>query len=229
MKKRGIILTLLTIHCLLLTCYAQTPRKLIYADDFSKPLDPKTWAAEIEPAANTSIVYTKNRSLILDTKGGVTIWLNMLLSGNIQIEYDRQVLVDTGKNDRLSDLNQFWMATDPHNTNLFTRNGKFEAYDDLNLYYVGMGGNTNKTTRFRKYYNGQKPLIQEYLDKPHLLQANTTYHIKIVVNKGITSYWVNGECYFTYTDPAPLTSGYFGFRSTWSRQAITNFKAYQLQ
>lgn len=208
--------------------YAQTPGKLIYADDFSKPLDPKTWTAEIEPAANTSVVYTKNESLILDTKGGVTVWLNKVLTGNIQIEYDRVVLVDTGKNDRLSDFNQFWMATDPHNPNLFTRNGKFEAYDDVNLYYVGMGGNTNKTTRFRKYFNGQKPLIQEYLDKPHMLQPNKTYHIKIVVNKGVTSFWVDGERYFTHMDATPLTSGYFGFRSTWSRQSVTNFKVYQL-
>jgi len=208
--------------------YSQTPGKLIYADNFSKPLDPKTWVAEIEPAANTSVVYTKNKALVLDTKSGVTVWLNKMLSGNIQIEYDRVVLVDTGKNDRLSDFNQFWMATDPHNANLFTRNGKFEAYDDVNLYYVGMGGNTNKTTRFRKYFNGQKPLIQEYLDKPHVLQPNKTYHIKIVVNKGVTSFWVDGERYFTYTDPTPLTSGYFGFRSTWSRQSVTNFKVYQL-
>ncbi|USJ33555.1 DUF6250 domain-containing protein [Dyadobacter chenhuakuii] len=26
-------------------------------------------------------------------------------------------MVDGGKNDRLSDLNQFWMATDPRNAN----------------------------------------------------------------------------------------------------------------
>jgi rhamnogalacturonan endolyase len=211
--------------------YAQTPGKLIYSDDFSKPLDSKTWISEIEPKPDAvSKVYTKNNSLILDTKGGVTVWLNKELKGNIQIEYDRQVLVDTGKNDRLSDFNQFWMATDPHNANLFTRSGKFEAYDNLVLYYVGMGGNTNKTTRFRKYLvNGTKPIIKEYLDEPHRLKANKVYHIKTIVNKGITSFWVDGECYFTYTDPEPLTSGYFGFRCTWSRQEIKNLKVYQLK
>jgi len=219
--------------CVLITAtgYAQTPGRLIYADDFSKPLDNKTWVAEIEPKpTGVSKVYTKNSSLILDTKGGVTVWLNKVLQGNIQIEYDRQVLVGTGKNDRLSDFNQFWMATDPHNPNLFTRSGKFEAYNNLQLYYVGMGGNTNKTNRFRKYLlNGTKPVIKEYLDAAHLLKANTVYHIKTIVNKGVTSFWVNGECYFTYTDPEPLTSGYFGFRSTWSRQEIKNLKIYQLK
>ena len=226
MKKLLFLLMLLTS-----ISYAQTPGKLIYADSFSKPLNAKTWIAEIEPKPNAiSKVYTSNNALIIDTKGGVTVWLNKLLKGNIQIEYDRQVLVDTGKNDRLSDFNQFWMATDPHNANLFTRNGKFEAYDNLQLYYVGMGGNTNKTNRFRKYLvNGTKPIIKEYLDAPHLLKANTVYHIKTIVNKGVTSFWVNGECYFTYTDPQPLISGYFGFRSTWSRQEIKNLKIYQLK
>lgn len=211
--------------------YAQSSVKLIYTDDFSKPLDSKIWVSEIESKPDAvSKVYTKSNALILDTKGGVTVWLNKVLNGDIQIEYDRQVLVDSGKNDRLSDFNQFWMATDPHNTKLFTRTGKFEDYDNLSLYYVGMGGNTNKTNRFRKYLvNGTKPVIKEYLDAPHLLKANTVYHIKTIVNKGVTSYWVNGECYFTYTDPEPLTSGYFGFRSTWSRQEIKNLRIYQLK
>ena len=212
--------------------HAQTPGKLIYSDDFTKPLNPKTWISEIEPkpAPAKSSVYTKNGALILDTKGGVTLWLNLVLKGNIQIEYDRKVLVDTGSNDRLSDFNQFWMATDPKNPNLFTRTGKFEDYDNLQLYYVGMGGNTNKTTRFRKYESGgTKPVIKEYLDAPHLLQANKTYHIKTIVKDGKISYWVDGECYVDYTDPAPLTSGYFGFRSTWSRQEVRYLRIYELK
>jgi hypothetical protein len=198
----------------------------IFSDDFDGPLDPATWVIEMEPKPDArSSVYTKDHALILDTRGGVTVWLNKPLSGNLQIEYDRKVLVDTGKNDRLSDLNQFWMARDPHEINLFSRHGKFETYDNLVLYYVGMGGNGNKTTRFRKYLeNGTKPVIREYLDALHLLEANTNYHIKIVVQNGTTSYWVNDDCYFSYADPSPLTSGYFGFRSTWSRQEIKNLR-----
>jgi hypothetical protein len=226
MRKLGLFLILISNISI-----AQVRDKLIFTADFSKPLNNKLWIAEIEPTRDAvSTVYTQNNSLILNTKGGVTVWLNKLLKDDIRIEYDRQVLVDTGKNDRLSDLNQFWMASDPHNPNLFTRNGKFEAYNNLQLYYVGMGGNTNKTTRFRKYQSsGTKPVIKEYLDAPHLLKANQIYHIKIIVNKGVTSYWVNGDCYFTWTDPTPLTSGYFGFRSTWSRQEIKNFKILSLK
>ena len=225
MKKIGLFFIFVST-----LAFAQTHDKLIFTADFSKPMDDKLWVTEIEAKPGAiSTVYTKNNALILDTKGGVTVWLNKLLTGNIRIEYDRQVLVDNGRNDRLSDFNQFWMASDPHNSNLFTRSGKFEEYDNLQLYYVGMGGNTNKTTRFRKYESGgTKPIIKEYLDAPHLLKANKTYHIQIIVNKSVTSYWVDGECYFTWNDPAQLTSGYFGFRSTWSRQEIKNLKIFDL-
>lgn len=198
--------------------------RLIFSDDFTGSLDPKLWVAEIEPKG-VSTVYSRGGALVLNTRGGVTVWLNKLLTGDLRIEFDRTVLVDTGANDRLSDMNVFWMAKDPGNANLLTRNGKFESYDNLELYYVGMGGNTNKTTRFRKYYSGgNKPVIKEYLDPAHRLQANTTYHIKILVGNGATSYWVNNECFFTYADPRPLTEGYFGFRSTWSRQEVRHFK-----
>ena len=183
------------------------------------------WIAEIEPKPNaTSTVYIKDSTLILDTKGGVTVWFNNKLSGNIQIDFDRTVLVDTGRNDRLSDANVFWMASDPSNPNLFTRSGKLEDYDNLDLYYASIGGNTNKTTRFRKYSNNQKPLIKEYLDAPHLLQKGKSYHITITTHDATTTFTVNGEPWFTYTDPTPLTTGYFGFRSTWSRQEIRNFR-----
>jgi hypothetical protein len=212
----------------LVAASASAQGKLLYSDDFDKLLNSKDWIAEMEPAPN-SAVYTQNGGLVLNTRKGVTVWFNKLLKGDIEIDFDRTVLVDTGRNDRLSDLNQFWGASDPHNANLFTRSGKLEDYDALSLYYIGMGGNTNKTTRFRKYLgDGTKPLIQEYIDAAHLLVANKTYHIKIVVAKGVTSYWVDGQCYFTYTDAKLLQDGYFGFRSTWSRQVVRNFRIYRL-
>ena len=31
------------------------------------------------------------------------------------------------------------------------RSGKFEEYNDLLTYYVGLGGNRNTTSRFRRY------------------------------------------------------------------------------
>jgi hypothetical protein len=204
-------------------------KTLIYSDNFEKVLDPKIWKAEIAPLPNSSVTVQDGK-LVLDTQGGVTVWFNRKLEGNIEIEYDWTVVVDGGKNDRLSDLNQFWMASDPKNKNLFTRKGVLEEYDSLSLYYIGMGGNTNTTTRFRKYPgNGERVLIQEYLDKEHLLTANHTYKIRIVVEKGSTGFWVDGRQYFFYKDKNPLSEGYFGFRSTKSRHRIDNFKVFQLK
>jgi rhamnogalacturonan endolyase len=197
----------------------------ILTDDFK---DTRQLVIEMTPAPNSS-VYTDHGKLILDTKGGVTVWVNKRLEGNIKIEYKRKVLTEDKINDRLSDLNTFWMAQDPLNPNLFTRNGVLERYDSLRLYYVGMGGNTNSTTRFRKYEgNGTRTLIQEYKDADHLLKKDKEYKITIIVKDGVSSYFVDDVLYFTYKDPNPITAGYFGFRSTWSRQEISQLRIYKL-
>ena len=205
-------------------------KKLLFSDDF-KTLDTLKWRSEIEPKPNSS-VYVKQGKLVLNTQGGVTVWLRHPLRGNLLIEYTRKIPVAGSPNDRLSDLNQFWMASSPGGTTitLGTHSGKLEGYDSLHLYYVGIGGNTNSTTRFRKYQgNGERTLVQEYTDAAHLLQANKEYKIKTIVQNGTTSFWVDGKCYFTYQDPAPLTEGFFGFRSTKSRQELSNFKVYQIE
>ncbi len=203
-------------------------QQLIFEDDFSKTLDTKVWKVEMEHQPNSS-VFTKDGHLILDTQGGVTVWLNRLLKGNYVIEYTRTIEMDQKANDRLSDLNQFWMAKDPRQENLFTRSGALASYDSLQLYYVGMGGNYNSTTRFRKYQgNGERTLLQEYADQDHMLLPNHTYTIRTVVLNGKVSFYVDGKLYFTYDDPTPLREGYFGFRSTKSRQSISGIKIYQL-
>src|SRR4051812_34957066 len=98
-----IILTII-FNCLVCTSFAQ---RLIFKDDFK---DTHKWIIEMVPTPNSS-VYTDHGKLILDTKGGVSVWLNQRLEGNILIEYKRKVLVAGKVNDRLSDLNQFWMAS----------------------------------------------------------------------------------------------------------------------
>jgi hypothetical protein len=225
MKKTVLILFLLFS---VLSPGAQDRTSILFTDDFTK-LDTSTWIAEIVPLPDSK-VYCREGRLFLDTKGGVTVWLNKLLTGNIRIEYTRTVLDEGNANDRLSDLNTFWMASDPRNKNLFTRNGVLESYDSLQLYYVGMGGNTNKTTRFRKYDGkGERTLLKEYTDSAHLLKPNTSYKISIEVIGNTTRYAVNGETWFEYTDPAILKQGYFGFRSTKSRQSIDRITIYKLE
>ncbi len=113
---------------------------------------------------------------------------------------------------------------------MFTRSGTFSEYDSLQLYYAGIGGNTNTTTRFRKYQgNGERTLLFDLQDKEHLLQPNKNYLIQIVVYNGTTKVFVDGEQYFSYTDDEPLTEGYFGFRTVKSHQEIEDLKVYRLK
>jgi len=201
--------------------------KLLYKDDFDNGL--KNWVVEI-PSGPGSTVTVKEKKMLIDVDGGATIWLNKKLSGNLIITYNRKVIVDTGRNDRLSDLNQFWMAIDPRNENLFTRSGIFSEYDSLLLYYVGFGGNSNTTTRFRKYTgNGERVLLSDLTDQEHLLKPNKNYSIKIVVYDGLSKFFVDDKEFFSFQDTNSITAGYFGFRTTQSRQEIDDFKIYRLK
>lgn len=201
--------------------------QLLYQDNFEE--DMKNWVVET-PDSPYSSVKIENGKLVIDVDHGATVWLNKKLSGNILIEYHRKVIMNDGHNDRLSDLNQFWMATDPRQENLFTRSGIFSEYHNLRLYYAGIGGNNNSTTRFRKYPGtGQRDLLFDLQDKQHLLQANKNYLIQIVVYNGSTRVYVDGEEYFFFIDNEPLTDGYFGFRTVKSHQQMDDFKVFKLK
>ena len=201
--------------------------KSLYQDNFDDGM--KNWVVET-PESPYSKVDIENGKLVIDVDHGATVWFDKKLSGNVLIEYHRKVIMNNGHNDRLSDLNQFWMATDPKRENVFTRSGTFREYDSLRMYYAGIGGNRNSTTRFRKYQgDGERTLLFDLKDEHHLLQPNKTYLIQLVVDKGTTSVFVDGEQYFLFTDNAPLTEGYFGFRTVKSHQKMDDFKVYRLK
>ncbi len=235
-SKHLILIGIFTLSLIQFKASAQTVKTnpdhyqkgaLIYRSDFDTDL--KDWVVEFPPSP-TSSVTLKNGKLVIDVRGGATVWFNKKLSGNLLIEYKRKVILDNGPNDRISDLNQFWMATDPKNPNLFTRTGVFAQYDSLLMYYVGFGGNTNKTTRFRKYNGkGERVLLTDLTDKKHLLEPNKEYTIKTIVYNGVTRFFVDEVEYFSFQDKEPLREGYFGFRTTKSRHEIKDFKVYKLK
>ncbi|WP_222838262.1 DUF6250 domain-containing protein [Chitinophaga pinensis] len=51
----------------------------------------------------------------------------------------------------------------------------------------------------------------------------------IWVQNGTVVFAVDGIEYFHYSDPASLQEGYLGFRSTWSRQEISQFQITTIQ
>jgi len=229
MKKKDIVIFILLIVPSPLIAQINTNtivKEIIFFDDFES--ETKNWIVEFEKPS-TSHLRIDNGKLDINTSAGATVWFRNKLSGDILITFDATIIDSSGINDRVSDLNAFWMASDQSNNNIFTRNGKFSSYDNLNLYYAGIGGHDNTKTRFRKYhYNGEKPVIKEYLDKDHLLEGNKTYSIEIFVEENRTMFYLNKILYFDYLDDNPITEGYFAFRTTRSHQQIKNFKIYHL-
>ncbi len=172
---------------------------------------------------------------------GLTLWRREKLAAPVEIEYDACV-VSEGGGDRLSDLNCFWMASDPLSpSNLWKRaawrNGVFANCYSLQLYYLGYGGNGNTTTRFRRYDGNEAavsdtaqrpPILREYTDEAHLLRPNHWYHIRITCQGDRTCYYIDGERLVDFREAAPLSEGWFGLRTTESRVRFANFSCRQL-
>lgn len=186
------------------------------------------WRVEQEKPEQTQLV-TDDHSLHIDTAAGLTVWLDKPLSGSYRISFSREVRTEGQQNDRLSDVNMFWAARDPVNPDLFTRQGELSSYDSLELFYAGIGGNWNTTSRFR-YYDGlgERHLLTEYTSVDRLLRAGHPYQLVIEVNDRQTRLLVDGEEWFAADYTAPPDSGYFGFRTVWSRQIIRDFTLAQL-
>ncbi|MCM4156945.1 DUF6250 domain-containing protein [Gramella sp. AN32] len=204
---------------------------LIYQEDFDSGL--ADWKVEQMPGGTVEV---NNGKLEINDVSGCTVWLKEKFDGPLMIEYDAFLIKEGGPNDRVSDLNCFWMATDPENPDDFfansaKRGGKFSNYDSLQLYYMGVGGNDNSTTRFRRYTgDGKRPLLPEHdlSAKEFMLEPNTKYHIKIIANDEVVQYYRNDQLLVEYIDDAPYTLGYFGFRTVNNHTTVDNFKVYSL-
>lgn len=187
------------------------------------------WVVEAE--SSDSRVEFFGDTVGIRTPAGLTLWRKQPMSTPFTLTYEAMV-VKNDSTERLSDLNCFFLATDPASSDgnvferLAERHGVFANCSQMQLYYVGYGGNWNTTTRFRRY-NGQPnpPLLQEYTDSAHLLQANRWYRIRIEADDSRIRYYIDEELLFEYSDPQPLHFGWFGFRTTWSHCLLRAFSA----
>lgn len=203
---------------------------VLYEDSFNRA-DTTAWVIESEtPADLETLVF--DGALDIDVPRGITIWNTTRFKGNVMFEFDVTVVAGGGGNDRVSDLNCFWMATDPQFPNRFFersawRGGKFWNYYSLNLYYVGYGGHDNTKTRMRRYDAGippPPPILKEYDDPTHLIQPNKTNSVRIVCFESRVLYFFNGEKIFDITDDNPYKEGYFGFRTTQNHMKVHHFR-----
>ena len=204
---------------------------LLFADDFTQDLS--LWRAELETGGT---VEARGGRLVIDVPAGCTVWFVPPIEGPVLIEYDVRVISAGDKNDRVSDLNCFWMATDARSPdNLFAtkRGGKFEEYNPLRAYYVGLGGNGNTTTRFRRYIGDKelRPLLPEHdlRDKSDLITPNAWQRIRLVAHGKLIQYWRDDRKLFELLDEAPYESGHFGFRTVSNQMEIRRFCVYRLK
>ncbi|MGA2440402.1 MAG: DUF6250 domain-containing protein [Tepidisphaeraceae bacterium] len=204
--------------------------KLLYGDDFDK--DSGQWKCELE---NGGSVTPGEGRLDIDVPAGASVWFKPLLQGPVLIQYDATVIKAGGPNDRVSDLNCFWMARDSRNLpDIFAvhRSGKFEDYNQLLTYYVGLGGNGNTTTRFRRYIGDavQRPLLPQYdlRGRQDMIAPNVSQLIQLLACNQIVQYYRDGKRIFDFHDDHPYTSGWFAFRTTKNHMQIRHFRVYQL-
>lgn len=190
-------------------------------------MKPDDWVVEQMPGGTVTV---KDGEIEIRDKAGCTVWFRKELKAPVEISYEAMV-VGSGEPDyRVSDLNCFWMARDPRTPdNLFakdhSRTGQFATYDTLETYYVGYGGNTNSTTRFRRYTgDGKRPLLPEHdLSAPQfMLKPDHWYRIRLTARDGKATYERDGEVLFQYEDDEFLDRGWFGFRTVWSHLRIRN-------
>ena len=220
-----------SISVLLVAGCATQPatRTLLYADNFNSA---EHWIVEAEqPGAH---VVTRHGVLDIDTPAGLTLWFRPRLAGPLEIEFEATAVAAQGPNDQVSDLNVFWMATNRDGSAPATahRSGRFEDYNDLRTYYVGLGGNRNTTTRFRRYIGDpvRRPLLAEHdlTGRDALLVANQSQRITLVANGKQVAYLRDGRTLFSWEDPSPYTTGWFALRTTKSHLRIRHLRIYSL-
>lgn len=217
--------------------YSKTENEiLLYHITFDNKADLKNF--KIETEVNNSEVQIKNGNLDIDAIKGTTIWFKEKLFAPIQIEYTAVVLDEDGRNDRVSDLNCFFMAIDPQCPSNITscrdstRTGRFGDYHRLRTYYVGYGGHDNTTTRMRRYvgYTGERPVLEEHdIGFPEIIKENQPIKVKIKVLGNNISYSHNDKVIFKMNDTLPYHEGWFAFRTVRNHMQIQDLKITKLK
>ncbi|MGI5379654.1 DUF6250 domain-containing protein [Streptomyces sp. CA-251387] len=205
---------------------AASHRRLIAHDDFRHGL--AQWVTELQDGGT----ITASRGVLeIDVPSGATVWFRRRLEGPYLLEYTATAVSEGGANDRVSDLNNFWNATDvrsPDDLFATQRGGALAEYDYLKTYYAGYGANYNTTTRLRRYVGevGARPLIYDYTEP--LLVPNQPNRVRVVSDGSTVRWWNNGRLVFDYVDQEPYRSGHFAFRTVWSHFRISDFRVWRL-
>jgi hypothetical protein len=231
-SSRTFTSALAALACVALCGCAARPEfgTLLHSDDFNAGL--ANWQIEAEQPGR---IEASNGVLEIDVPAGVTLWFKPRLQGAVAIEFKATAVSAGGPNDKVSDLNVFWMANNPDGVEpVFAtqRSGAFEQYNNLRTYYAGLGGNRNTSTRFRRYVGDpeRRPLLPQHdlSARSALLTANREQAITLVANGTAIEFRRDGQPLLRMTDPVPYTSGWFALRTTYSHLRIRALKVYRL-
>jgi hypothetical protein len=198
-------------------------------DDFRNGLE--RWSIELERPGSVRAV---DGVLDVDVPAGATLWFKPEVSGPVAITFVATAIAAGGPNDRVSDMNTFWMAHNKDGAAPFAqpRSGAFADYNDLLTYYVGLGGNSNTTTRFRRYIGDpvSRPLLPEHdlASADVLLAPNRRQTITMIADGSRIEYWRDGVRLLSYQDPAPYTKGWFAIRTVQSHLRIERLRIHRV-
>ncbi|USN98687.1 MAG: Tat pathway signal sequence domain protein [Phycisphaeraceae bacterium] len=208
-----------------------TIAEVLHDEDFDDA-DLSDWRWELEQGGSVRMI---EGVLDIEVPAGATVWFTHELEGPLLIEYDALSVKEGGPNDRVSDLNCFWMARDarsPDDIFATERSGRFADYNQLLTYYVGLGGNRNTTTRFRRYIGDpdHRPMLPEHDldDAEHMLSPNTWQTVQLIAAGGLIRYARDGRVLFVLRDDHPYTSGWFAIRTTYSHLRIDHLRISRL-
>jgi hypothetical protein len=206
---------------------ARGARPRILGDDFRHGL--ARWVVEAQAEAS---VTARNAVLDIDSAEGVTLWFREPLRAPVRIDYEVLAVSAGEPHDAVSDVNAFWMATDPAAADgsvlAHRRSGTFADYDLIRTYYIGIGGNRNTTTRMRRYIGtaGDRPILPEHdrSDAAALLIPNRWMRLTLTADAHGATVARDGARLFTFADPEPYLKGHFGLRTTRSHLRVRNFR-----
>lgn len=196
--------------------------KLLVQDDFENL---NNWVVQVQEKSGYDPGHVEARENSLDCLlpgRGCTIWFKKKLPTRVTITYN--VICPTHepaiKGVQPRDINNFWMASDPDDTNqgLFDRtryNGAFGSYDKMQGYYASTGGGgakaANLTTRMRRYPRevGGKPAKHIALnDKDgkagYLITPNKVMAVQLVAYDDVIQYIVDGKLIYQIAGGDPI-------------------------
>ena len=172
----------------------------------------KYWKVESE-SPDYKVSFSGDTCEILSPKG-LTLWRKEKMSGNVTIEYDACVAVEGKPGDRLSDLNCFWMASDPKASDIWKRmnwrNGVFRKLLQPFSCIIWDMEETTIPPLASVVMTAMKPglqmkrcapaILKEYKDQNNLLTANKWYHIKIQNTDNRIRYYIDGKLLVDFYD-----------------------------